>query len=186
MTIEDTISWGNGFNRYDHTNNRPPDRSFDTDQHRWDFTPFEGDGNGFKLGGGDDADIGPANHVITNCFAFNNAKDGFTDNSQPGDFKLTRNTAWNNAKVGFKFGTAAATLIENVAAVNGEKATSLSDGQVSEGNSWDGSANWGNGSFVTVDSKLVKGARDADGRIASSSFLVPASGEEIGARTEWA
>ncbi|PLN84775.1 pectate lyase [Aspergillus taichungensis] len=167
VTIEDTISWGNGFNR-------------------WDFTPFEGDGNGFKLGGGDDADIGPANHVITNCFAFNNAKDGFTDNSQPGDFKLTRNTAWNNAKTGFKFGTAAATLTENVSAVNGEKSTSLSDGQVSERNSWDNSADWGNGSFVTVDSELVKGARDADGKIASSSFLVPAFGEEIGARTEWA
>ena len=34
VTIENTYSWGNGFNR-------------------WNFEDFEGDGNGFKLGGGD-------------------------------------------------------------------------------------------------------------------------------------
>ncbi|GES61292.1 pectate lyase [Aspergillus terreus] len=166
VTIEDTISWGNGYNR-------------------WGFTPFEGDGNGFKLGGGDDADIGPANHVITNCIAFGNAKDGFTDNSQPGDFLLTRNTAWNNAAVGFRFGTAVATLKSNVAAANGEKPASLSDDQISQGNSWDGSATWSNSSFVSVDATLVQGARGADGRIQASDFLLPKSGEAIGATTQW-
>ena len=35
----------------------------------WGFSDFQGDGNGFKLGGGDAADKGPANHVITNCIA---------------------------------------------------------------------------------------------------------------------
>ncbi|GAB1216562.1 hypothetical protein ATERTT37_005778 [Aspergillus terreus] len=166
VTIEDTISWGNGYNR-------------------WGFTPFEGDGNGFKLGGGDDADIGPANHVITNCIAFGNAKDGFTDNSQPGNFVLTRNTAWNNAAVGFRFGTAVATLKSNVAAANREKPASLSDDQISQGNSWDGSGTWSNSSFVSVDATLVQGARGADGRIQASDFLLPQSGEAIGATTQW-
>ncbi|KAB8261587.1 luciferase-like domain-containing protein [Aspergillus pseudonomiae] len=164
VTIEDTISYGNGYNR-------------------WDFSPFEGDGNGYKLGGGDEADIGPANHVITNCIAFGNSKDGFTDNSQPGDFTLTRNTAWNNAKVGFKFGTAVATLSQNIAAANGESPTSLSEEQVSTGNSWDGSETWDNSSFVSVDATLVQGARNADGTIDPSDFLLPKSGEEIGATT---
>ncbi|KAL5048596.1 hypothetical protein BDW71DRAFT_195887 [Aspergillus fruticulosus] len=153
VTIEDTISWG--------------------------------DGNGFKLGGGDDADIGPANHIITNCIAFSNAKDGFTDNSQPGNFVLTRNTAWDNAAVGFKFGTAVATLTGNIAASNGEAPTSLSDEQVSEGNSWDGDEEWDDGSFVSVDVSLVQGERNADGTIEASGFLLPADGEEIGATTDW-
>ncbi|KAL4995147.1 hypothetical protein BDV10DRAFT_196937 [Aspergillus recurvatus] len=166
VTIEDTISWGNGFNR-------------------WDFTPFEGDGNGFKLGGGDDADIGPANHIITNCIAFANAKDGFTDNSQPGNFVLTRNTAWDNAAVGFKFGTAVATLRGNIAASNGEAATSLSNEQVSEGNSWDVDEEWDDGSFVSVDVSLVQGERNADGTIEASGFLLPVDGKEIGATTDW-
>ncbi|KAL4748192.1 hypothetical protein BDW72DRAFT_215027 [Aspergillus terricola var. indicus] len=166
VTIEDTISWGNGFNR-------------------WDFTPFEGDGNGFKLGGGDDADIGPADHIITNCIAFSNAKDGFTDNSQPGNFVLTRNTAWDNTAVGFKFGTAVATLTGNIAASNGEAPTSLSDEQISEGNSWDGDEDWDDGSFVSVDVSLVQGERNADGTIEPSGFLLPVDGEEIGATTDW-
>ncbi|KAL2814151.1 hypothetical protein BJX63DRAFT_420935 [Aspergillus granulosus] len=166
VTIEDTIAWGNGFNR-------------------WDFSPFEGDGNGYKLGGGDDADIGPANHRIINCIAFDNAKDGFTDNSQPGNFELIRNTAWNNAAVGFKFGTAVATLTDNVAASNGETPTSLSDEQISEGNSWDGSETWDDSSFVSVDVNLVKGERNADGTIEASDFLIPVSGEAIGATTDW-
>ncbi|GIK01889.1 hypothetical protein Aspvir_005930 [Aspergillus viridinutans] len=166
VTIQDTISWGNGYNR-------------------WGFSPFEGDGNGFKLGGGDAADIGPTNHVVTNCIAFGNSKDGFTDNSQTGDFTLSRNTAWNNAKVGFKFNAAVATLKGNVAAVNGESATALSSGQISSGNSWDGSASWSNSSFKSVDVSLVQGARQADGRIKASDFLVPKSGEAIGATTVW-
>ncbi|KAL4973050.1 hypothetical protein BDW66DRAFT_169030 [Aspergillus desertorum] len=166
VTIEDTISWGNGFNR-------------------WNFTPFEGHGNGFKLGGGDDADIGPADHVITNCIAFSNAKDGFTDNSQPGNFVLNRNTAWDNAAVGFKFGTAVATLTGNVAASNGEAPTSLSDDQVSEGNSWDGDGEWDDSSLVSIDVSLVQGQRNADGTIEPSGFLLPVDGEEIGATTDW-
>ncbi|KAF9048101.1 pectate lyase [Hymenopellis radicata] len=99
VTIQDTISWGNGFNR-------------------WGFILFEGDGNAFKLGGGDAADIGSANHVVTNSIAFGNSADGFTDNSQPGNFALTRNTAWNNGKDGFKSATAASTLKANIAALN--------------------------------------------------------------------
>ncbi|KAL2788523.1 hypothetical protein BJX66DRAFT_327080 [Aspergillus keveii] len=166
VTIEDTISWGNGINR-------------------WGFTPFEGDGNGYKLGGGDDADIGPANHVITNCIAFGNAHDGFTDNSQPGNFVLTRNTAWDNGAIGFRFGTAVATLTGNVAASNGEKPTSLSEEQISEGNSWDESGTWDDGSFESVDTGLVQEERNADGRIEASEFLIPVSGEDIGATTEW-
>jgi hypothetical protein len=152
---------------------------------RWDFTPFEGDGNGYKLGGGDDADIGPANHVLTNCIAFSNAHDGFTDNSQPGNFVLTRNTAWDNGAIGFRFGTAVATLTGNIAASNGEKPTSLSKEQISEGNSWDGGDTWDDDSFVSVDTELVQGERNADGRIEASDFLIPVSGEDIGATTEW-
>ncbi|KAL4962918.1 putative pectate lyase [Aspergillus stella-maris] len=167
VTIEDTISWGNGVNR-------------------WDFTPFEGDGNGFKLGGGDEADIGPANHIITNCIAFDNAHDGFTDNSQPGDFNLSRNTAWDNGAIGFRFGTAVATLTGNIAASNAERPASLSEEQISSGNSWDADDSWDDASFVSVDTALVQGERNADGTIEASDFLIPVSGEDIGATTDWA
>ncbi|KAI4519404.1 hypothetical protein K525DRAFT_287209 [Schizophyllum commune Loenen D] len=44
LTVETTYAWGNGFNR-------------------WGFEPFEGDGNGFKLGGGDKVIMEPAAHI---------------------------------------------------------------------------------------------------------------------------
>lgn len=154
---------------------------------RWDFEPFEGDGNGFKLGGGGDepGDIGPADHVITNCFSFSNAVGGFVDNSQTGEFTLTRNTAYNNGGVGFKFGSATATLTSNVAAGNSVAEADLSDTQVSKENSWDGDDEWSDSSFESVDETLVQGARGADGKIVASDFLIPVSGDAIGATTEW-
>ncbi|KAJ6261623.1 hypothetical protein Dda_4293 [Drechslerella dactyloides] len=82
ILIENTIAWGNGVNR-------------------WGFSPFEGDGNGFKLGGGD-PDV-PANHIVRNCFAFRNAVDGFTDNGNYGTLTLDHNTSWKNNGTGFDF-----------------------------------------------------------------------------------
>ncbi|KAK1580712.1 pectate lyase L [Colletotrichum navitas] len=171
VTIMDTISWGNGVNL-------------------WGFSDFQGDGNGFKLGGGDAADIGAASHVITNCIAFDNVAKGFTDNKQPGSFRFTRNTAWNNGAVGFQTITSKSTLAGNVAAANsGTTAksgqTSLASGTTSIGNSWDGSETWTNTSFKSVEVRLVKGARQANGKIAASSFLLPTSGEAVGATTAW-
>lgn len=172
ITIVDTISWGNGVNR-------------------WGFTDFQGDGNGFKLGGGDAADKKAANHQITNCIAFNNAAKGFTDNSQPGNFIIQRSTAWNNGDVGFNSKTAITTFTNNVAASNIKSTTnsaqvSLSSAQKQTGNSWQGSKTWNNAAFKSVDITLVQGKRDATtGKIAASNFLLPADGSAIGATTAW-
>jgi hypothetical protein len=164
------ISWGNGFNR-------------------WGFTSFQGDGNGFKLGGGDAADIAPANHIVTNSIAFLNAAKGFTDNSQPGKFTLSRNTAWNNGDVGFKCATAVCTLTSNIAAVNHFSASgvqyTLTGTQVQTGNSWNVGGTWNNATFLSVDSKSVTGARESSGKIVASNFLLPKSGAAIGATTYW-
>ncbi|KAH8647065.1 pectate lyase [Tricladium varicosporioides] len=167
VTIEDTISWGNGVNR-------------------WGFSDFNGDGNGFKLGGGGSAaEIGPANHVITNCISFNNAAKGFTDNSQTGVFTLTRNTAWNNGDSGFKMATAQATLKNNIAALNANSQTSFSGTQTQSGNSWNVGGTWNNASFLSVSSASVTAARASSGKIVGSNFLLPTSGAALGATTYW-
>ena len=146
----------------------------------WGFSNFNGDGNGFKLGGGTtDADIKPAAHSLTNNFAFNNAAGGFVDNSQTGKMTLTRNTAWNNTGTGFKFGSATATLTSNIGASNKAADKSLSSAQKESGNSW------GKIAFKSTDTSLVTGARGSDGKIATSSFLVPSSGNAVGATTAW-
>ncbi|MET9971080.1 right-handed parallel beta-helix repeat-containing protein, partial [Streptomyces sp. NPDC006356] len=80
ILIENTITYGNGFNR-------------------WNFPDFAGDGNGFKMGGGTPA---PAvGHTLRNSIAYKNAAHGVTDNGNTGAQTLTRNTTWANAGTGF-------------------------------------------------------------------------------------
>ncbi|KAI0170618.1 pectin lyase fold/virulence factor [Pestalotiopsis sp. NC0098] len=163
VAVDEVYAWGNGVNR-------------------WGFTPFEGDGNGFKLGITDNP---PADHVVTNSMAFANAKKGFIDNGNPGSLTFKRNTAWNNGDTGFLMRSSASTLTGNIAAVNSASPqVSLTSNSTSSGNSWDSSGTWSNSSFVSVDPTTLKGARGADGSVQSSNFLIPASGAAIGASTK--
>lgn len=170
IQVYDTIAWGNGFNR-------------------WGFSPFEGDGNGFKLGGSQ-GDIGPANHVIVNCIAFDNLARGIIDNGNPGHMTFERNTAWNNGGLGFQQSGDTAEFTDNIAALNRGGST-RQDNQVSfrdvdeSGNSWNLESSWSNSDFVSTDAELVKGPRLPDGKIQASDFLRPANGLDIGATTEW-
>ncbi|KAI6880027.1 hypothetical protein KC363_g7303 [Hortaea werneckii] len=168
ITVVDTIAWGNGFNR-------------------WNFDDFQGDGNGFKLGGGESS---AANHRVSNSIAFENAAKGFTDNKQPGNFNLKRNTAWNNGEVGFQTTNSVSTLTNNVAASNAGSSSylaqvSLSSSTTQSGNSWQGSVTWNDAAFKSVDTSLVQGKRDSSGRIAANDFLLPANGASYGATTNW-
>jgi hypothetical protein len=97
---------------------------------------------------------------------------------------LTRNTAYANGGTGFRIGTATASLTGNVAAGNGDGQSLLgSQLKKNSGNSWNGSTSWSASSFKSVDGSLVMGARQSDGSIVPSDFLLPKSGEAIGATT---
>ncbi|OHE96039.1 pectate lyase L [Colletotrichum orchidophilum] len=177
LTIKDSIAWGNGFNR-------------------WNISGFTGNGNGFKLGGGSAGEILPAARDVINCIAFGNKANGFTDNSQTGDFIIEANTAWLNGKTGFRSVNATAVLKRNVAALNNPGAAanatyagqaSLRNNQTSVNNSWDvlGVPALTNASFKSVDISLVAGARDKNGKIVPSDFLVLVDGAKRGATTTW-
>ncbi|MGI5213960.1 right-handed parallel beta-helix repeat-containing protein [Plantactinospora sp. CA-290183] len=156
ITIEDSVAWGNGFNR-------------------WNLPDYTGDGNGWKLGGGDE-DL-PAGHVVRNSIAFDNAVGGFIDNANPGRLVLDRNTAWRNGRVGFDLADADAELTRNLAVQNPTPA--LTGTSTSTGNSWDLGGDW---PLASTDPSRITGPRTADGEIPSSDFLRPANGADIGAR----
>ena len=59
-----------------------------------------GDRNGFKLGGDDIA----VAHVVTRSVAFENGKNGFTWNSNPGAIRLSNTLAFDNVEGNYKFG----------------------------------------------------------------------------------
>jgi hypothetical protein len=159
IVIEDSMAWGNGFNR-------------------WNFPNFAGDGNGFKLGGGTVAP--PANHIVRNSIAFSNAQRGFIDNGNPGALTIDHATAYRNAGTGFDFAASTSTLTGNLA-VGNARPTSLG-ASTGSGNSWNIGGTWNDAALQSVDPSVVSGPRTATGSIPPSSFLRPVSGASIGAQ----
>ncbi|MFL5998726.1 MAG: right-handed parallel beta-helix repeat-containing protein [Streptomyces sp.] len=163
VLIENTIAYGNGFNR-------------------WNFPDFAGDGNGFKLGGGTPA---PAvAHTLRNSIAFKNAAHGVTDNGNTGALALTRNSTWANGGTGFDADVSGGTarLTGNLSIAD-TKAAALGSATVSSGNSWDLGGTWNASSVLSTDPAPLTGARGADGSLPSApSFLVPRNGAAVGAR----
>lgn len=162
VTLEEVYAWGNGYNR-------------------WDFSPFEGDGNGFKLGITDNP---PANHIIRNSIAYGNFKKGFIDNGNPGSLTFERNTAWDNGDTGYVMRSSSSVMTGNIGASNVNGDVSLIEDVDSSGNSWNSGDDWSDSSFVTVDDSTLTGPRGEDGRVQGSDFLIPNSGESIGATTQ--
>lgn len=159
ITITDSLAYGNGYNR-------------------WDLPNYTGDGNGFKLGGGDE-DL-PAAHTVRNCFAWGNSAGGFIDNANPGALVLDHNTAWDNTGNGFDLADADATLTKNLSVGNGT-VVSLGSSSIGVANSWDIGGTWNDAALVSVDPTVITGPRASDGGIPHSSFLRPANGADVGA-----
>ncbi|MFF3438061.1 CBM35 domain-containing protein [Streptosporangium sp. NPDC002721] len=157
VTVESSVAWGNGFDR-------------------WNLPDYTGDGNGFKLGGGDPDPA--ADHVIRNSIAFDNAVGGFIDNGNPGRLIADRNTAWRNGGTGFDFADSDSTLTGNLSVANATQ-VSLGSSSSGSGNSWNLGGTW---TFASTDPGTITGPRAADGSIPSSSFLRPSNGADVGAR----
>jgi hypothetical protein len=157
VTVENSLAWGNGYDR-------------------WNIPDYTGDGNGFKLGGGDE-DL-PAAHVVHNSMAWENSAGGFIDNANPGTLLSDNCTAWRNEGTGFDFADADGTLTKNLAVSNGTD-VSLGANSSGSGNSWDIGGSW---SLVSTDPNTITGPRNADGSIPSSTFLRPSNDADVGAR----
>ncbi|GAA1855150.1 right-handed parallel beta-helix repeat-containing protein [Myceligenerans crystallogenes] len=157
VLTESSLAWGNGYNR-------------------WDIPGYTGDGNGFKLGGGDPDPA--ADHVTRNSMAWDNSAHGFTDNGNPGSLLVERGTAWRNGRTGFDLADSTSTLTRNLAVAN-ETPVALGAGSGGSGNSWDLGGTW---DLVSTDRSAITGARTSGGAIPSSAFLRPADGADVGAR----
>ncbi|MFE1945723.1 right-handed parallel beta-helix repeat-containing protein [Streptomyces massasporeus] len=150
VTIEHSWAFGNGENR-------------------WNDAAFEGNGNGFKLGGGG-ASVA---HVVDNNAAWDNTLHGFTENSNTGAIALNRNTAYANAESGFYFATGTARLGRNLAVGDKGGAAKLGSSTVSAGNTWDSGI--ATPPFRSTDATGAYGARRADGSLPATTFLTTGS-----------
>jgi hypothetical protein len=150
VTVEHTWAMGNGRNR-------------------WSDSAFAGDGNGYKLGG-DGETVG---HVINNSAAWDNAGNGFTENSNKGAIVINRTTAYANAKWGYYFATGAAKLGKNLAVSNGSGTVSKGSSVTSAGNNWDSGIS--TPSFVSTNASTTFNSRAADGTLPATTFLTTGS-----------
>ncbi|MFE0674984.1 right-handed parallel beta-helix repeat-containing protein [Streptomyces sp. NPDC058867] len=143
--------------------------AFGNGKNRWGDTAFEGNGNGYKLGGGGVT----VAHVVNNNAAWDNTLNGFTENSNPGAIVLNRNTAYSNAESGFYFATGKARLARNLAVSNKGGLSKLGSSTVSAANNWDSGVT--TPSFKSVDATTAYGARAADGSLPATTFLTTGS-----------
>ncbi|MER7839803.1 right-handed parallel beta-helix repeat-containing protein [Streptomyces sp. NPDC096040] len=150
VTIEHSWAFGNGKNR-------------------WNDSAFEGNGNGFKLGGGGVA----VAHVVNDNAAWDNTLNGFTENSNTGALVLNRNTAYSNTEAGFYFATSKARLARNLAVSDKGGADKLGSSTVSAANSWDGGVS--TPAFKSTDATTAYGARGSDGSLPATTFLTTGS-----------
>ncbi|WP_407554820.1 right-handed parallel beta-helix repeat-containing protein [Streptomyces sp. Pv4-95] len=145
VTVEHSWAYGNGKNR-------------------WSDPAFEGNGNGFKLGGGG----ATAAHLVNNNATWDNASNGFTENSNTGAIALNRNTAYRNAGTGFYFATGRARLAANLA-VGGTAGAKLGGSTVSARNNWD--AGIPTPAVNGAGAASAQGPRKADGSLPATEFL---------------
>ncbi|MFF7471321.1 right-handed parallel beta-helix repeat-containing protein [Streptomyces sp. NPDC008092] len=143
--------------------------AFGNGKNRWNDSAFEGNGNGFKLGGGGVA----VAHVVNDDAAWDNTLNGFTENSNTGAIVLNRNTAYANAQAGFFFETGKARLARNLAVGNGGGADKLGSRAVSAANSWDGGVSVP--TFKSTTATTAYAARTASGALPVTVFLTTGS-----------
>ncbi|KAF4498856.1 Pectate lyase L [Fusarium agapanthi] len=148
---------------------------FDNGVNRWNFNPYRGDGIGIKLGGGSPANRVNVNHVARNNVSFRNRR-GFSDNNMLGDMTLIHNTTWKNREEGFNQRSSKATYENNLAAIMPAPG---------KGNNWEKGGSWQDADFKATSTSLIKGRRQANGKITRSDFLRPANGGNYGATTHW-
>jgi hypothetical protein len=147
--VEETWTFGNGIDR-------------------WEFGPeFQGNGNGFKLGGGEPA---PAvAHQVRNSLAWGNSRCGFDHNDNLGALWLTHNTAFDNGHAGFCFYDGIAQLRNNLSI--GGKSPRIGDSVDDIHNSWTLPVSATAEDFVSTDPAPSTDPRAADGALPQSDFL---------------
>jgi parallel beta-helix repeat protein len=142
--------------------------------------PSSGNGNGFKMGGSDSANLSH-DVILKNCLAFQNRVKGFDQNNDRGSMTLYNCTAYSN---GTNFGMSGTIDLGSVMALKncisaGTGAVNLNSSAVQATNSWMPPFIVTDADFVSVDTTGVRGARNADGSLPNIAFMHLAPGSDL-------
>jgi hypothetical protein len=146
---------------------------------------YNGDGNGFKLGGQNQ----PASHLVRICIAFYNSRgNGFEDNNNDAPIHLQNCTSWGN-RTNFEFKKFPHVLKNCVAfdPVSARQDAKLEPMVVSDHNSWAPDpkkptkfiSTATRADFISLDVALAAAPRQADGALPKNDFARLNSGSSL-------
>jgi hypothetical protein len=141
----------------------------------WGDPSFQGDGNGFKLGGNYVA--GP--NLVLRSVAFDNRSKGFDQNNNTAGQTIYSCTGYRNVSRNFSFPAAPTTgthVLKNNIGFSGTN--SLAAGTVEVANSWQGFTVTPD-DFVSMDTSLATAPRNSDGSLPASGLFRLASGSDL-------
>jgi uncharacterized protein (TIGR02145 family) len=173
--------------------------AFDNGVNVWVDKAFQGNGNGFKLGGGNNV----APHILIRCLSFYNEYNGFDQNGNIGAHTLLNCTAFHNGGNNYRFNVAPAEgnhVMKNNISYSGWKPgekkpydmwgrivvpgeNDIVSGTIQVTNSWNGFS-FSAADFISSDSTGVRGPRKSDGSLPDLPFLKLAGSSLINGGTD--
>jgi hypothetical protein len=139
-----------------------------------------GDGNGFKLGGHNNANVqwfaGP--HLVTRCVSFKNFHNGFDQNNNAAGITLDQNTAWANGDRNFAMNHITNIFVtihtvRNTISIGGGSVDQFYPGSILISNSWQVVPAAGTNDWLSVDRAQALAPRRDDGGLPEVPLLRP-------------
>ena len=171
---------------------RPADNVFTTIENCWAFMNgylrdnsqiVTGNGNGFKMGGGDTTNKDSLRHNATliRCLAFDNRVKGFDQNNNRGTMIILNGTAYRNGAENYKvssFIRVSESLVVKNSLELGNK-VSLATFARQTTNSWTIPIAVSEADFISLDTAGIRGPRKADGSLPDVAFMHLAAGSKL-------
>jgi hypothetical protein len=161
IIVDGCITFSNGFNIFDAATN----------------TQFNGDGNGFKMGG----NYQPGAHHYLNCVSFGNKANGFDQNNNTAGLTVDNCTAWKNGSKNFNLNHDSTNapmfgvhLARNNLSIAGGSSDSFRSGSLLTNNSWQVLSPAASAAdVISTDPSLILSSRREDGAPPEIPFLRP-------------
>jgi hypothetical protein len=172
---------------------RPADNITTTLENCWSFRNgylkdgsdpgADGDGNGFKLGGGDNSNSAHLMHhmILKKCVAFKNKSKGFDQNNNDGSMTLLNCSAYSNVASDYRItrqvNQGQTVTIKNSLSYLGQ--VELGNFIVQDKNSWINPFTVTAEDFISLDQSLATSPRKPDGSLPEITFLHLATGSDL-------
>lgn len=144
--------------------------------------PSTGNGNGIKMGGGDNGNADSLRHNLTmiRCLVFDNRVKGFDQNNNRGSMTIYHGSAFRNGtnySVGGAVASGSTITIINSLALGAPG--SIATFAVQQTNGWMPPFSVTTGDFLSIDTSGVRGPRNADGSLPRLNFMRLAQGSDL-------